>query len=94
MTKEYRRWRNAKLTQRKLKKLMKELNKNYPLGREKLVGREKEYELIMSSISFHVVRDPDIRELLRNAPPPNSSYSKARPGRGSRCWPRSALGRA
>lgn len=81
-TKEYRRWRNAKLTPRKLKKLMKELDKNYPLGQEKLVGREKEYELIMSSISFHVVRDPDIRELLKNAPPPKFFILKGSTGTG------------
>ncbi|MBS7658548.1 MAG: AAA family ATPase [Candidatus Bathyarchaeia archaeon] len=81
-TKEYRRWKNAKLTPRKLQKLMKELDKNYPAKREKLVGRDKEYELIMSSISFHVVQDKYIRELLKDAPPPKFFILKGASGTG------------
>ena len=81
-TKNYRLWRNARLTPRRLRKLMRALDEKYPKTREQLVGRDNEYQQIMSSISFHVVRDSYVREVFRNAPPPKFFILKGSSGTG------------
>jgi SpoVK/Ycf46/Vps4 family AAA+-type ATPase len=81
-SKNYRLWRNARLTPRKLRKLMRAIDDKFPKTREQLVGRDNEYQQIMSSISFHVVRDPYVREVFRNAPPPKFFILKGSSGTG------------
>ena len=81
-TKNYRLWRNARLTPRKLRKLMRAIDEKFPAAREQLIGRDDEYQQLMSSISFHVVRDPYVRKIFRNAPPPKFFILKGSSGTG------------
>jgi SpoVK/Ycf46/Vps4 family AAA+-type ATPase len=81
-TKNYRLWRNARLTPRRLRKLIRALDEKFPKTREHLVGRDNEYQQIMSSISFHVVRDPYVRDVFKNAPPPKFFILKGSSGTG------------
>jgi len=81
-TRNYRLWRNARLTPRKLRKLMRAIDEKFPKTREQLVGRDNEYQQIMSSISFHVVRDPYVRDVFRNAPPQKFFILKGSSGTG------------
>ncbi|RLF16534.1 MAG: hypothetical protein DRJ97_00590 [Thermoprotei archaeon] len=80
--KEYRRWRNAQLSPSKIRRRLRELDKKLPRRREELVGRDKEYQLIMSSVGYHVVRDPAVLELFQGAPPPKFIILKGATGTG------------
>jgi SpoVK/Ycf46/Vps4 family AAA+-type ATPase len=81
-SRNYRLWRNARLTPRKLRRLMRAIDEKFPKAREQLVGRDNEYQQIMSSVSFHVVRDSYVREVFRNAPPPKFFILKGSSGTG------------
>ncbi len=81
-TRNYRLWRNARLTPRKLRRLIRAIDEKFPKTREQLIGRDNEYQQIMSSISFHVVRDPYVRDIFRNAPPPKFFILKGSSGTG------------
>ncbi|RLF11748.1 MAG: hypothetical protein DRJ98_02590 [Thermoprotei archaeon] len=80
--KEYRRWRNAQLSPGKIRKRLKELDKKLPRKREDLVGRDREYQLIMSSVGYHVIRDKAAVELFQGAPPPKFIILKGATGTG------------
>jgi len=82
VNKEYRRWRKAKLTPRKLKKKLRELNKLFPKTKEDLIGRDKEFQMIMTAIAYHVIEDPAARELFKGAPPPKFFILKGSTGSG------------
>jgi len=82
VNREYRKWRNAKLTPTKVKRKLRELDKRFPKRREDLVGRDKEFELIMSAIAYHVIRDEGIMELLKGMPPPKFFILKGVTGSG------------
>ena len=81
-TRNYRLWRNARLTPRKLRKLMRAIDDRFPATREQLIGRDDEYQQLLSSIGFHVVRDPYVREIFRNAPPPKFFILRGSSGTG------------
>jgi SpoVK/Ycf46/Vps4 family AAA+-type ATPase len=81
-TRDYRLWRNARLTPRKLRRLMRAIDERFPTTREQLIGRDDEYQQLMSSIGFHVVRDPYVREIFKNAPPPKFFILKGSSGTG------------
>jgi SpoVK/Ycf46/Vps4 family AAA+-type ATPase len=81
-TKNYRLWRNARLTPRKLRRLMRAIDERFPTSREQLIGRDDEYQQLMSSIGFHVVRDSYVREIFKNAPPPKFFILKGSSGTG------------
>ncbi len=82
VNREYRRWRNARLTPRKLRKKLRELEKRFPKKKEDLVGRDKEYQLIMTAIAYHVIRDPTVRKIFQGAPPPKFFILKGSTGTG------------
>ncbi|TDA34063.1 hypothetical protein DSO06_06385 [Candidatus Nezhaarchaeota archaeon WYZ-LMO8] len=79
---EYRRWRNAKLTPKKLKKRLHELNKKFPNTKDDLIGRDKEFQTIMTAIAYHVIEDPTVKELFKGAPPPKFFILKGSTGSG------------
>ena len=81
-TKNYRLWRNARLTPRKLRKLMRAVDQRFPTAHEQLIGRDDEYQQIMSSIGFHVVRDRYVLDIFRNAPPPKFFILRGSSGTG------------
>jgi len=62
--------------------LIRAIDEKFPKTREQLIGRDNEYQQIMSSISFHVVRDPYVRDIFRNAPPPKFFILKGSSGTG------------
>ena len=80
--KEYRKWRKAKLTPRKLKKKLRELDKLFPKTKEDLIGRDKEFQMLMTAIAYHVIEDPVVRELFKGAPPPKFFILKGSTGSG------------
>ncbi len=82
VNRNYRRWRNARLNPRKIKKRLMELEKKFPRSKEDLIGREKEFELIISSIAYHVIRDPTVRNILQGMPPPKFFILKGSTGTG------------
>ncbi|MDH5815293.1 MAG: AAA family ATPase [Candidatus Nezhaarchaeota archaeon] len=79
---EYRRWRNARLTPKKLKKRLHELNKKFSKTKDDLIGRDKEFQTIMTAIAYHVIEDPAVRELFKGAPPPKFFILKGSTGSG------------
>ncbi|MHA1238061.1 MAG: AAA family ATPase [Candidatus Odinarchaeia archaeon] len=79
---DYRRWKNAQLTPRKLIKLKRKLNLEFPKDREDLIGRDTEYQTLMTSIFYHVLRDPEIREIFASNPPPKFFILKGMTGTG------------
>ncbi|MDH5806721.1 MAG: AAA family ATPase [Candidatus Methanomethylicaceae archaeon] len=82
VNREYKRWRNALLNPRKMSKRLSEIEKRFPKKREDLVGRDKEYQLIMSAIGYHVIRDQTLLNLLKGAPPPKFFILKGTTGSG------------
>ncbi|HUO42435.1 MAG TPA: AAA family ATPase, partial [Methylomirabilota bacterium] len=81
-TRNYRLWRNARLTPRKLRKLMRAVEEKFPTTHKQLIGRDDEYQQIMSSIGFHVVKDRYILDIFRNAPPPKFFILRGSSGTG------------
>jgi len=81
-TRDYRLWRNARLTPRKLRKLMREIDEKFPTTREQLIAREDQFQQLMLSIGFYVVRDRYIRDIFRNAPPPKFFILRGSSGTG------------
>jgi len=82
LNKEYRKWRKAKLTPRKLKKRLRELAKLFPKTKEDLMGRDKEFQILMTAIAYHVIEDPAVRELFKGVPPPKFFILKGSTGSG------------
>jgi SpoVK/Ycf46/Vps4 family AAA+-type ATPase len=82
LNKEYRRWRKAKLTPRKLKKKLRELDKIFPKTKEDIIGRDKEFQMLITAIAYHVIEDPAVRELFKGAPPPKFFILKGSTGSG------------
>ena len=82
VNRDYRRWKNAQLTPRKLRKRLTELDKRFPHKREDLVGRNKEYEALMTSIGYHVIRDPVVRSVFKGSDPPKFFILKGGTGTG------------
>lgn len=80
--KEFRKWRNARLTPAKIKKKLRELDKLFPKKKEDLVGRDKEFEMIMSAIAYHVIKDEAIINLLKGMEPPKFFILKGATGTG------------
>ncbi|NHV45976.1 MAG: AAA family ATPase [Candidatus Verstraetearchaeota archaeon] len=80
--KDYKKWRNARLNSRIIKKRLTEIDKKFPKKREDLIGRDKEYQLIMSAIGYHVIRDPSLLEIFKGAPPPKFFILKGTTGSG------------
>ncbi|MFX0088280.1 MAG: AAA family ATPase [Candidatus Hodarchaeota archaeon] len=81
-TGNYRRWRNAQLTPRKLRRLIRDIDRSFTKTREDLIGRDQEFQTIMSSVLYHTVRDERIREVLRSNPPPKFFILKGMTGTG------------
>ena len=82
VNREYRRWKNARLTPKKLKKRLHELKKRFPRSKEDLIGRDREFQTIMTAIAYHVIEDPAIRSLFKGAPPPKFFILKGSTGSG------------
>jgi len=82
VNKDFRKWRNARLTPSKVRRKIRELDKLFPRKREELVGRNREFELIMSSIAYHVIRDEAIINLLKGMEPPKFFILKGSTGTG------------
>ncbi|MEM2455254.1 MAG: AAA family ATPase, partial [Candidatus Bathyarchaeia archaeon] len=82
VNREYRRWRNAGLSPRKISRKLAELDKKLPRKREDLVGRDKEYQLIMSAVGYHVIRDKTVINLFKGSPPPKFFILKGATGTG------------
>uniref|UniRef100_A0A7C3N5Q6 AAA family ATPase n=1 Tax=Candidatus Methanomethylicus mesodigestus TaxID=1867258 RepID=A0A7C3N5Q6_9CREN len=80
--KDYKRWRNAQLSPRKKAKRLSELDKKFPKKRTDLVGRDREYQLIMSAIGYHVVQDKSLLEVFKGAEPPKFFLLKGDTGSG------------
>ncbi|MEM1881174.1 MAG: ATP-binding protein, partial [Sulfolobales archaeon] len=82
VNKDFRKWRNARLTPAKIKKKLREIDKEFPKKKEDLVGRDKEFEMIMSAIAYHVIRDDAIINLLKGMQPPKFFLLKGNTGTG------------
>ncbi|MEM4519408.1 MAG: AAA family ATPase [Sulfolobales archaeon] len=82
VNKDFRKWRNARLTPTKIKKKLREVDKLFPKKREDLVGRDKEFEMIMSAIAYHVIKDDAIINLLKGMQPPKFFLLKGNTGTG------------
>lgn len=78
----YRRWRHEKLTPRELLRMRRDLDHRLPKTRDQLIGRDKEYQLIMTGVMYYVIRDPYTRSLFKNSPPPKFFILKGTTGTG------------
>ena len=63
--KDYTKWRKSRISPRKFKKIQQRLDKLYPpdkFSSVKLIGREKEYNLLLDSFRLHVLKHPMLRK--------------------------------
>ncbi|MHA1836194.1 MAG: AAA family ATPase [Candidatus Odinarchaeia archaeon] len=81
-TGEYRRWLNAQLNPRKKRKILKTIDIDFPKSAKDLIGRDKEFQFIMSSILYHVIRDRQFRKIFKGDPPPKFFLIKGLTGTG------------
>lgn len=59
--KDFAKWRKSKISPRKFRKIQQRLDRVYPPNRfstSKLIGREKEYNLLLDSFRLHVLKHP------------------------------------
>ncbi len=62
---EFVKWRKSKISPRKFRKIQLRLDRLYPPARfsaEKLIGRDKEYNLLLDSFRLHVLKHPMLRK--------------------------------
>ena len=58
---DYARWRKSRISPRKFRKIQQRLDRLYPPARfsaAKLIGRDKEYNLLLDSFRLHVLKNP------------------------------------
>lgn len=63
--KDYAKWRKSRISPRKFRKIQQGLDKLYPpdkFSSAKLIGREKEYNLLLDSFRLHVLKHPMLRK--------------------------------
>jgi len=63
----YGRWRRAKVSPRRFNRLRERLDRQYPPGMyspDNLIGREKEFNIIMDAFRLHVLRHPVLEKLF------------------------------
>jgi SpoVK/Ycf46/Vps4 family AAA+-type ATPase len=63
--KDYAKWRKSRISPRKFRKIQQRLDKLYPpdkFSSVKLIGREKEYNLLLDSFRLHVLKHPLLRK--------------------------------
>lgn len=63
--KDFVRWRKSRISPRKFRKIQQRLDKLYPPNKfssVKLIGREKEYNLLLDSFRLHVLKHPMLRK--------------------------------
>ena len=63
--KDYAKWRKSRISPRKFRKIQQGLDKLYPpdkFSSVKLIGREKEYNLLLDSFRLHVLKHPMLRK--------------------------------
>jgi len=61
---------------------MRAIDEKFPTTHKQLIGRDDEYQQIMSSIGFHVVRDQYVLDIFRKAPPPKFFILRGSSGTG------------
>ncbi|HUK49743.1 MAG TPA: AAA family ATPase [Terriglobales bacterium] len=63
--KDYAKWRKSRISPRKFRKIQQRIDRQYPPNRfdaSKLIGREKEYNLLLDSFRLHVLKHPLLRK--------------------------------
>ena len=63
--KDFAKWRKSRISPRKFRKIQQRLDKLYPPNKfssVKLIGREKEYNLLLDSFRLHVLKHPMLRK--------------------------------
>jgi SpoVK/Ycf46/Vps4 family AAA+-type ATPase len=81
-TAEYRRWLNAQMTPRKKYKLLKDIDIAFPKSKKDIIGRDKEFQFIMSSVLYHVIKDKKFTKIFGRDPPPKFFLIKGMTGTG------------
>ena len=64
LDKDFGNWRKARISPRKFRKIQRRLDRTYPPDRfsaNQLIGREKEYNLLLDSFRLHVLRQPMLK---------------------------------
>lgn len=62
---DFAKWRKSRISPRKFRKIQQRLDRLYPPNKfspTKLIGREKEYNLLLDSFRLHVLRHPMLRK--------------------------------
>ncbi|HYB67309.1 MAG TPA: AAA family ATPase, partial [Candidatus Acidoferrales bacterium] len=62
---EFVKWRKSRISPRKFRKIQQRLDRLYPPSRfsaAKLIGRDKEYNLLLDSFRLHVLKHPMLRK--------------------------------
>lgn len=63
--KDFAKWRKSKISPRKFRKTQQHLDRLYPPNKfstQRLIGREKEYNLLLDSFRLHVLRHPMLKK--------------------------------
>ncbi|MGD0176643.1 MAG: AAA family ATPase [Candidatus Bathyarchaeia archaeon] len=66
---DFMKWRKSRISPRKFRKTQQHLDKLYPPNKfspVKLIGREKEYNLLLDSFRLHVLKHPMLRKWFDN----------------------------
>ena len=62
---DYLKWRKSKISPRKFRKIQQRIDRQYPPNRfdaSKLIGRDKEYNLLLDSFRLHVLKHPLLKK--------------------------------
>jgi len=63
--KDFVRWKKSRISPRKFRKIQQRLDRLYPPNKfaaGKLIGREKEYSLLLDSFRLHVLKHPILKK--------------------------------
>lgn len=65
LDRDFRKWRKSRISPRKFRKIQQRLDRLYPPSKfsaRQLIGREKEYNLLLDSFRLHVLKHPMLKK--------------------------------
>jgi len=81
----YGRWKKARVSPRRFRRLKERLDRQYPpqvYSPENLIGREKEYNLLLDAFRLHVLRHPVLEKLFTKEELPKAICLSGQSGTG------------
>jgi len=83
--KNYGKWKRARVSPRRFRRLREQLDRQYPpqiYSAENLIGREKEFNLLLDAFRLHVLRHPVLEKLFTKEELPKAFCLSGQSGTG------------